>query len=811
MHDSIGRLLYAKQPEQDANTAFSGTNYTDPITSNNQWSVKYTYDSNGNIATTTDARNQTITATYDNLNRITKRDYSDSTMPDVDFFYDGKGLGAVPAHSNGKTTKVTSSVSETRYTSFDNLGRLLTHQQITDGQTYGTSYTYNLSGGIVSETYPSGRTVNYELNSDGELAHVWGQKGLTATSYANAFSYNASGGVTSLRLGNGKWETAQYNNRLQITQIGLGNSSADVSLLKINYDYGNSTQNNGSLREQKINYTGLSSEIKQTYTYDDLNRLKSSTETYNNGATQSWKETFNYDRFGNRTFDAANTTTLGSCSTAVCNPTISTANNRFSTGQGYSYDASGDLTQDATGQRFNYDAENHQKEFFAASNSGSTPDATYYYDGDGKRVKKVSQTETTIFVYDASGQLVAEYSTQIATTPKITYLTQDHLGSPRIVTDQNGVVVSRHDYTGFGKDVAENLGSVGGRTSQQGYGVDDKVRQQYTGYERDDESGLEFAQARYYNAQHGRFTSVDPLTGSANVKDPQTLNRYSYTLNSPYKFTDPLGLVTMGAGSGASGGMDVAQGFRLLEHGYNVDSAVGGDPWFEAAFAEMALGREVAAALASLASNAFANSFGSGATDDERKAITDGLQDILQNGNKAAKAIAKAIVNTGISIDVASKAVIGASGDTQFSGDSMYTNLAIKNGQLSVADAMGKLMIRIAREEFSNAVSAIAAVEGNLIHEGSHAIAMAEVLHSMAVSSKDLVLDKSLMNDELDAKMADAQYKIDRGGDFVKHGKAAGLIDASGKMNMTAIKAAAETFRGQTIMGYLKSQGVHKN
>ncbi len=118
------------------------------------------------------------------------------------------------------------------------------------------------------------------------------------------------------------------------------------------------------------------------------------------------------------------------------------------------------------------------------------------------------------------------------------------MGSPRIVTDQLGAVVARHDYTGFGKDIAETLGATtGGRTSVQGYGASDEVRKQYTGYERDDESGLEFAQARYYNADHGRFTSPDPLTASMNVRNPQTLNRYSYVLNSPYKYTDPLGLL----------------------------------------------------------------------------------------------------------------------------------------------------------------------------------------------------------------------------------------------------------------------------
>ena len=139
---------------------------------------------------------------------------------------------------------------------------------------------------------------------------------------------------------------------------------------------------------------------------------------------------------------------------------------------------------------------------------------------------------------------VAEFETNTtATTVQTKYLTQDHLGSPRIITNQSGAVVSRHDYRAFGEEV---YAGTANRTNAQGYGQADGIRQQYTGYERDYESGLDFAQARYYNSQHGRFTSVDPLTSSANVKDPQTFNRYSYVLNSPYKFTDPLGLLAGG-------------------------------------------------------------------------------------------------------------------------------------------------------------------------------------------------------------------------------------------------------------------------
>jgi YD repeat-containing protein len=52
-----------------------------------------------------------------------------------------------------------SSISTTEYTSFDILGRVTGHKQTTDGTDYVTGYTYNLSGALIEETYPSGRVV----------------------------------------------------------------------------------------------------------------------------------------------------------------------------------------------------------------------------------------------------------------------------------------------------------------------------------------------------------------------------------------------------------------------------------------------------------------------------------------------------------------------------------------------------------------------------------------------------------------------------------------------------------------------------
>jgi len=127
-------------------------------------------------------------------------------------------------------------------------------------------------------------------------------------------------------------------------------------------------------------------------------------------------------------------------------------------------------------------------------------------------VKKLSSTEITVFVYNGEGTPAAEYSSQTAQTPQVSYLTEDHLGSPRIITNESGAVTSRRDFMPFGKEIYPTK-----RVQNLGY-TSDNIRQKFTSYEHDIESDLEFAQARYYNPTHGRFTSVDPLTASQEKK-----------------------------------------------------------------------------------------------------------------------------------------------------------------------------------------------------------------------------------------------------------------------------------------------------
>ncbi len=83
---------------------------------------------------------------------------------------------------------------------------------------------------------------------------------------------------------------------------------------------------------------------------------------------------------------------------------------------------------------------------------------------------------------------------------------------------------------------------VGNRAVGHGYTYGDSTRQKFTGYERDEETNLDFAQARMYSNQLGRFTSPDPIMMSKErLPDPQSINLYVYARSNPLKYVDPNG------------------------------------------------------------------------------------------------------------------------------------------------------------------------------------------------------------------------------------------------------------------------------
>jgi RHS repeat-associated protein len=274
------------------------------------------------------------------------------------------------------------------------------------------------------------------------------------------------------------------------------------------------------------NWSGISNSSDETTTaggsgydteefeYDDLDRLKTVSEAYN--------ESYEYDTIGNMvTHNQVSYTypTNGIRPHAVSS--VGATN--------YAYDANGNMTTRGN-QTIAWDVENRI--------TSVTGGASFIYDGDSTRVKKTENGETILYVnkyyeknlttgvvttyYYLGGKLVAQ---RAGTT--LEYMHQDSLSSTSVVSDHNGALVSSINYFPFG-ECLQSQGDLG----------TDKL---FTG-QRLDDTGLYYYGARYYDPTIGRFVSPDSIVQS--MANPQTLNRYSYCLNNPLKYTDPTGHLT---------------------------------------------------------------------------------------------------------------------------------------------------------------------------------------------------------------------------------------------------------------------------
>jgi RHS repeat-associated protein len=223
----------------------------------------------------------------------------------------------------------------------------------------------------------------------------------------------------------------------------------------------------------------------------------------------------------------------------------------------FSYDNNGNLTQktvDGTTTTYVYDYANR---LTALGVSGAT--TTYAYDAFGTRVLQTGTTTTSIYpfkwysVASSTGSgakyatttdyvfnentLVATVDQQTASgvatgTAKTRYIHPDHLGSTNVVTDASGTVVQTLDYYPYGTTrISTNTGGT------------DTARK-YIG-QFSDQSNLDYLNARYYDSARGQFLTQDPIFWGLkqNIKNPQSLNSYSYANDNPIVVSDPSGLI----------------------------------------------------------------------------------------------------------------------------------------------------------------------------------------------------------------------------------------------------------------------------
>ena len=174
-----------------------------------------------------------------------------------------------------------------------------------------------------------------------------------------------------------------------------------------------------------------------------------------------------------------------------------------------------------------------------------TGGASFIYDGDGNRVKKTENGETILYInkyyeknlttsvvtvnYFLGDKLVA-----IKAGDTLRYVHQDHLTGTSLMSTSGGALDSSITYLPYGTTRA---GSV-------------NTDKKFTG-QRLDGTGLYYYGARYYDPVIGRFISADVFL--QDISNPQALNRYSYVLNNPLRYTDPSGWWTFGLGINFTG------------------------------------------------------------------------------------------------------------------------------------------------------------------------------------------------------------------------------------------------------------------
>jgi RHS repeat-associated protein len=553
-YDSLSRMTHERQVEQDAPHAF-----TDPLTNNNAWSSRRTYNSFGLVAEAWDARNIKTTPIYDGLNRIKTITFSDGT-PTVTYNYDQVRTGYQNKGrlTEMKTAAVGTTVPETAEEyDYTILGQIAQQRQRVGTTTYTIGYTYNALGSLATETYPSGRVVTNNYDAYGRLSKVSD----AARTFASGIKYAAHGGLAAegwagTQTAPAMQHTIGYNRRNQPTEIkltagGVERQRYEVRYGVINFDTGliDVTKNNGQVSRVEGYIEGVK-KWQQRYEYDSSARLGRASEYNGDTGAQVWASAYTYDRYGNRFQSGAGNTGLGY--TTVTPANISTTTNRF-TSQA-SYDPAGNITQDTrfgNGELYSYDANGRMTSAWQTTGLGSS-----VYDAVGLRVRTSESgtgTETRL-LYDIDGRVIAEYRAGVLDREYIyrgggllatwnaqegvRYVLHDWQGSPRVVTGETGSVAARHDYTPFGGEMPV----IGTRTVAQGYNQTDRTRTGFALTERDDATSLRHTTWRKLATGAGRWTSPDPYLGSMNTADPQSFNRYAYVQNDPVNLVDPTGL-----------------------------------------------------------------------------------------------------------------------------------------------------------------------------------------------------------------------------------------------------------------------------
>ena len=319
------------------------------------------------------------------------------------------------------------------------------------------------------------------------------------------YSYDNSGLISGINRERRDLDAISGQYDYQYDEIGRLTRSSLNGELKASYEY-DAFGNRTSLIE---------SDTQTTYRYDALDRLVEAKELNN---SQAIVRSYDYDKRGNQTNEYVD---------GLLNKT-------------FTFDATNMLSKVVDSEKGELENQYNGLGFRVAS---IRPEERIEYLCDLSRdcynmLERTVNGETESFIYDKN---VISMSKATSTY----YYLQDELGSPMYMTGTDGAAVSSYAFDDFGRGIDPFTGKIKEAGDKQhtrhAYTTEGNIIQPFafTGYQEDEVSGLEFAQARFYSADNGRFVGVDLKKGI--IEYPSTLNQFSYCINNPYTFVDRNG------------------------------------------------------------------------------------------------------------------------------------------------------------------------------------------------------------------------------------------------------------------------------
>lgn len=509
----------------------------------------YQYDSAGNLATSGSPVGDIVVYTYDALNRVTKENWTSGSGTEITYTYDSctAGVGYL-------CSAIVTGSATTSYT-YSPVGKIKDETVAVSGTStsFVTTSGYDRQGNISQIILPDNSRIRYNYNASGLTESVERKQGSTWYDVLTDIDYAPTDQITYLAYANGVSTTNTFDPTKLYRLTNKTTGKAGTTFQDIDYTYdavGNITD--------IVDAGGTGGGKTLAMTYDYLHRLSTLSASSMATGSSSYTQNFFYNEIGNIVkVTGTGGTTYSSTQYNGSSTTSSYANPHAATkigGVNRSYDRNGNMTGNGTlTNTWNY------KNQLTQSVNGSVT-STFIYDTSGTRLSLATSSGQLITPnanYEVQGtskrrmiylgdQLIASIEDNNGTINP-NYVHTDHLNGSSVITNASSTQIELTDYYAFGEQRVDLT-----TTSF-------KEKRKYTGHMHDDDTGLEYVKARYLNSAYNRFISQDGVfqaIGDENkiielggkdlsvfLKDPQSLNSYSYARNNPYKYTDPTGNV----------------------------------------------------------------------------------------------------------------------------------------------------------------------------------------------------------------------------------------------------------------------------